>query len=148
MLTKQEKEKIDAIFRAMDTNCDGKLSKSEIQSGYKEHFGRDLGEEEVDAIFARVDTDYSGAIDYSEFVAATTNEKSFISQNRLKSAFKAFDKDGNGQISAEEIKQILGFGHPGGLDEETVDKIIQQVDENGDGEISYEEFANMMMKTL
>lgn len=148
LLTKQEKEKIDNIFRAMDSDCDGKLSKEEIKAGYSEHFGRDLGDDEIDTIFRRVDSDLSGAIDYSEFVVATMNEESLMSKNRLESAFKAFDVDGNGFISPDEIKQILGFTKDGGMDDKAVEKIIAQVDENGDGEISYEEFATMMMKNL
>lgn len=47
-------------------------------------------------------------------------------------------------ISAEEIKEVLGFGKT--LSEEAVNDIIKQVDANGDGEISFEEFANMMRK--
>jgi calcium-dependent protein kinase len=148
LLTKQEKEKIDCIFRAMDTDCDGKLSKEEIKKGYMEHFGRDIADDEIDTIFSRVDSDMSGEIDYSEFVVATMNEKNLLSQNRLETAFKAFDKDGNGQISPDEIKVILGYGQAGGLDKKTVEKIIEQVDENGDGEISFEEFASMMLKNI
>jgi len=55
-----------------------------------------------------------------------------------------FDKDGSGLISAEEIKEVLGFGKT--LSEEAVNEIIKQVDENGDGQISFEEFAAMMRK--
>jgi Ca2+-binding EF-hand superfamily protein len=47
-------------------------------------------------------------------------------------------------ISAEEIKEVLGFGKT--LSEEAVNEIIKQVDENGDGQISFEEFAAMMRK--
>ena len=46
-----------------------------------------------------------------------------------------FDKDGSGVISASEIKEVLGFG--GNLDNAAIDAIIKQVDENGDGEISW-----------
>ena len=55
-----------------------------------------------------------------------------------------FDKDGSGVISADEIREVLGFG--GNLDNKAIELIIRQVDENGDGEISFEEFVQMMKK--
>ena len=57
-----------------------------------------------------------------------------------------FDKDGGGSISIDEIKQVLSFGQT--LDEEVVQQIIKQVDANGDGEISYDEFAQMMLQNI
>lgn len=130
----------------MDVNGDGKLSKLEIQNGYAEYFGKNLTDEQVDEMFAQCDADGSGEIDYSEFVVATMNEKNILSNNKLHTAFKMFDKDGGGSISTEEIKQVLSFGQ--NLDEEVVQQIIKQVDANGDGEISYEEFAAMMLKNI
>ena len=53
-----------------------------------------------------------------------------------------FDKDGGGTISKDEIKQILAYGQD--VSNETVDAIIKQIDENGDGEISFQEFQEMM----
>jgi len=50
-----------------------------------------------------------------------------------------FDKDGGGTISIQEIKEVLSFGQ--NLDEAVIQQIIKQVDANGDGEISYEEFS-------
>jgi len=114
--------------------------------GYKKFFGRELSEEEVEEMYAKVDADGNGEIDYSEFVVATMNEKNLLSNNKLRAAFKMFDKDGGGSISIEEIRQVLSFGQ--NLDEEVVKQIIKQVDENGDGEISYDEFVQMMMKNL
>ena len=55
-----------------------------------------------------------------------------------------FDKDGEGTISAEEIREVLCFGDQNTLTIEAVDAIIKQVDENGDGEIQFEEFVTMM----
>ena len=95
-------------------------------------------------MFDSVDIDKSGFIDYSEFVVAAMNEKNLLTDEKLQSAFKMFDKDGSGFISAEEIKEILGFGKT--LGEEGVNDIIKQVDANGDGQISFEEFAAMMRK--
>jgi len=144
LLTKSEKQNIDKIFRAMDLNGDGKLSKDEIKQGYDTHFGKALGDEEIDEMFAKVDTDGSGEIEYSEFVIATMNEKDILSNNKLQTAFKMFDKDGGGSISTDEIKQVLSFSQ--NLDQAVIDAIIKQVDANGDGEISFDEFAEMMLK--
>jgi Ca2+-binding EF-hand superfamily protein len=41
---------------------------------------------------------------------------------------------------------VLSFGQT--LDESVVNALIKQVDENGDGEISYDEFASMMLKNI
>jgi calcium-dependent protein kinase len=146
LLSKQEKEQIDKVFRAMDLNGDGKLQKDEIKKGYAEFFGRNLTDEEINEMFAKVDADGSGEIEYSEFVVATLNEKNLLSNNKLQTAFKMFDKDGGGSISTEEIRQVLSFGQ--NLDDDVVQQIIKQVDENGDGEISYEEFSQMMLQNI
>jgi len=88
----------------MDKNGDGVLTKDEIKSGYQEYFGRSLNDSEINEMFDKVDADGSGAIDYSEFIVATMNEKNLLSNNKLQTAFKMFDKDGGGSISVEEIK--------------------------------------------
>merc|ERR1711935_231697 len=146
LLSKQEKEQIDKVFRAMDLNGDGKLQKDEIKKGYAEFFGRNLSDQEVDEMFAKVDADGSGEIEYSEFVVATLNEKNLLSNNKLQTAFRMFDKDGGGSISIDEIKQILSFGQT--LEPEVIDTIMKQVDANGDGEISFEEFQEMMLSNI
>jgi len=94
----------------MDANGDGKLQKGEIKAGYLEYFGKNLSDEQVDEMFAQVDADGNGEIEYSEFVVATMNEKNLLSNNKLHTAFKMFDKDGGGSISTDEIKQVLSFG--------------------------------------
>jgi calcium-dependent protein kinase len=131
LLTKQEKENLSKIFKAIDTNSDGKLSKEEILVGYDKFFGKAMEKEDIEKMFDAVDIDKSGFIDYSEFVIASMNEKQLLTNEKLQSAFKMFDKDGSGFISSDEIKQILGFGK--NMSEEAVNDIIKQVDANGDG---------------
>jgi calcium-dependent protein kinase len=102
----------------MDLNGDGKLQKNEIKQGYSQYFGRELTDEEIDDMFTKVDADGSGEIEYSEFVVATLNEKNLLSNNKLQTAFKMFDKDGGGTISIQEIREVLSFGQK--LDEDVV----------------------------
>ena len=57
-----------------------------------------------------VDVDKSGEIDFSEFVTATVNRSNLFSEEKLRSAFNIYDKDKNGSISIDEIKEVLGVG--------------------------------------
>ena len=103
-----------------------------------------INEDEVDKMFKEIDIDGNGSIDYTEFVMATMNEKNMMSNERLMQAFKMFDKDNSGTISADEIKEVLGSDTS--LSEQAITQIIKEVDENGDGEIQFDEFVHMMKK--
>ena len=58
-------------------------------------------------------------------------------------AFQKFDADGSGDVSPEELKQVLMNTEEGITDEE-LDKLVAEADVDGDGTISYEEFVRMM----
>ena len=89
-------------------------------------------------MFAQIDQDNSGLIEYSEFVMATINEKNMLSNEKLQQAFNMFDQDGSGSINADEIRQALSFKT---LSEQQVKAIIKEADDNGDGEIQFDEFV-------
>jgi len=144
LMSKSERDNLSKVFKAFDKNGDGKLDMAEVKEGYLEHYGRIMSDQEVEQMFAAVDTDNSGFIDYTEFVVAATNQQNLTSQEKLQAAFKMFDKDDSGKISADEIREVLCFGGTNQLSVEAVDQIIKQVDENGDGEIEFEEFVAMM----
>ena len=97
-------------------------------------------------MFDRVDADGSGQIDYSEFVVAAMSQQKLLSQKKLQMAFKMFDKDGGGTITIDEIQEAINFDNS--LTEEDLVKIAKEVDANGDGEISFEEFAGMMLSNI
>jgi calmodulin len=66
------------------------------------------------------------------------------SEEEIKEAFKVFDKDGNGFISAAELRHVMtNLGEK--LTEEEVDEMIREADVDGDGQINYEEFVKMMV---
>jgi len=94
-------------------------------------------------MFDLVDLDHSGFIDYSEWIVAAISDTALTSTDKLQLAFKMFDKDGSGLISANEITNVLKID-----DEHTeeIEYLLSNVDTNGDGEISFEEFCLMMKK--
>jgi len=116
----------------------------EVKIGYKEYYGVIMTDDEIEKMFKSVDSDNSGFIDYSEFVVAAMNERQLTSIDKLQAAFKMFDKDGSGIISGDEIREVLGAGC--GIDTAEIDAIIASVDDDGDGEISFDEFVTMMRK--
>ena len=65
-------------------------------------------------------------------------------EDELKEAFRVFDKDSNGYISAEELRHVMtNLGEK--LTEDEVDEMIREADIDGDGQVNYEEFVKMMM---
>lgn len=50
----------------------------------------------------------------------------------------------NGSITMEEIKAVLGVEKD--IPDEAFKSIVQEVDTNGDGEVSFEEFKHMLLR--
>ena len=55
-----------------------------------------------------------------------------------------FDEDGNGYISADELRYVMTYlGEK--LTDEEVDELIREGDIDGDGQLDYEEFVKMIL---
>ena len=145
LVTREETEELRKIFMELDVNCDGVLSREEVECGLVKYYGGDKAKEETDAIFSKVDADRNGFISYDEFIRASIDKNKILSEEKLRAAFKLFDKNGDGNIEAKEIKEVLGKDINND-NEDIWNNIIKEVDQNGDGEISYEEFKIMMEK--
>ncbi|CAN1303596.1 Calcium-dependent protein kinase 13 [Linum perenne] len=142
-LSGEEVEDIKEMFKKMDTDKDGIISIEELKAGLRKQ--SKLAESEVQMLIEAVDTNGKGTLDYSEFIAVSLHLQRMANDEHLRKAFSYFDKDGNGYIEPEELRDAL---MEDGADDctDVANDIFQEVDTDKDGKISYEEF-DAMMKT-
>ena len=138
------------LFNKIDKNGDGKISKEELYNGLQP-YNKDLSDEElrkkVDSIFNNIDTDHNNFLEYEEFVRAAIDKEHFLSINFKQFAFNYFDKDNNGEITFEEVQNKFFQSERNKNSykaQEQLKQAFNDIDINGDGKLSFEEFGTMM----
>ena len=71
--------------------------------------GRNLTETELQCMINEVDTDGNGTVEFQEFLTmmARNATREIDIEEEMKEAFEVFDKDGNGYISATELRHVM-----------------------------------------
>jgi calcium-dependent protein kinase len=141
MMSQEDMNRLAETFQAIDVNGDGKLSREELVYMYRETVGEVAAEEEVKKIMENADTDGNGYIDFTEFMKANLDRTKHLCLDNLKTAFQTFDQDGNGTISLDELKSTLQSDLESDFE---LRELIREVDLDGDGEISWKEFATAL----
>lgn len=141
------------LFNQIDKNGDGKISREELVDGlqlFLKLSGKKL-KEEVETIFSNIDTDHNDYIEYEEFVRAAIDKEYFLNENFLRFAFNYFDSDQSGAITLEEITNLFYQNDKNKKDskaQEQLRKCFEEIDINGDGELSFDEFMTMMKNII
>ena len=96
---------------------------------------RSLGQNPTDAevqdMINEVDVDGSGDMEFPEFcVMMVKKMQETDTENEVKEAYRVFDKDRDGYISASELKMVLA-ALPEKLSAEEIDEILDAADEDG-----------------
>ncbi|KAL1822455.1 hypothetical protein ACET3Z_009233 [Daucus carota] len=131
------------MFKMIDVDNSGHITLEELTTGL-ERVGANLMESEIKQLMKAADLDNSGTIDYTEFVAAMLNQSKTLKEDHIFAAFSYFDKDGSGYITPDELQQVceqFGFG------DVHLEEIMNEVDQDRDGRIDYNEFVAMMQNT-
>lgn len=119
-------------FSQFDKNGDGKLTSQELKLGITKIPGCQMTEQDVDNLMTVMDSNKNGYIDYTEFIAGCLQSHNYLKENHLKTAFSYYDKDSNGNISLEELKQCLQSEELT-LPDSVIEKLMREVDSNKDG---------------
>ncbi|KAE9591998.1 putative protein kinase CAMK-CDPK family [Lupinus albus] len=141
-LSTEEVEDIKDMFKKMDSDNDGIVSIEELKAGFQ-NFESQLTESDVKMLLEAIDGNGRGTLEYGEFVAVFLHVKRMANDEHLRKAFSYFDKDANGYIEPDELRNALM--EDGAEDcTDVANDIFQEVDTDKDGRISYEEFVAMM----
>jgi len=114
------------IFIALDTDGSGHMTREKLRDPLVMQSGLLL--------------DGNFAMSYTEFIAAGIHGSKTIDEGACRTAFSLFDRDGDGEISTDELAQVLDRGtlkYASAIAMKTVDC-------NNDVRISFDEFLQMM----
>ncbi|CAN6577752.1 unnamed protein product [Malus baccata var. baccata] len=143
-LTEEQIAEFKEAFCLFDKDGDGCITTKELGTVMRS-LGQNPTEAELQDMISEVDADQNGTIDFSEFLNLMARKmKDTDSEEELKEAFKVFDKDQNGFISAAELRHVMAnLGEK--LTDEEVSEMIREADDDGDGQVNYDEFVRMML---
>lgn len=151
---------IQDLYRSFIVECpSGSLHLHE----FKRMFGVKYGTVEaqyMETLFKAFDMNHDNTMDFMEYVAALHLVLRGRLEDKLRWSFKVFDNDDNGYLDKQEISKIIRIIYKikkgsstekNDLEnmspEEISDRIFKEVDVNGDGEITLEEFLEGAKKS-
>jgi len=147
------------IFDAFDSNGDGQISVDELGLAL-EKLGLPIPPPNLEPTIRGFFQDGAEGLDFDGFAAlhrsvgdqicgydtpAMEGATGAEQDEELREAFRVFDEDGDGFISAAELKSVLT--RLGLADGDNVEQMICNVDKNSDGLVDFDEFKHMMTIT-
>ena len=118
-----------------------------LKAGMEKLLGSYWTEGELQYLINQYDQDGDGNIDFSEFAMIARSHMNrnikdgkmndTYSKEEIREAFCVFDKDGNGFVSAAELRHVMI-----NLEEKRADEIIREI--KADKQVNYEQFVKTM----
>lgn len=136
------------IFMRFDMDSDGSLTQLELAALLRSLGLKPTGDQ-LHVLLSNMDSNGNGYVEFNELVDVILpdmNEEVLVNQEQLIEVFRSFDRDGNGNITASElVGSMAKMGHP--LTYRELSDMMREADTNGDGVISFHEFATIMAKS-
>ena len=139
-----ETKVINKVFRYFNKKGDCRLTKTELIEGVCQYKSKEEVDKYIEEIFILLDGDNNGYIEYEEFLMACLDKKMILREKNLKYAFAFLDKERTQSLSAKVIMSAFVTEHNVQL-EELFQNMINEIDNDHDGNINFEEFKELML---
>jgi len=141
----EPEKKIKEHFDRLDKNGDNALDADELSLLLMDMgFSKNQAQLEAKKIIKSTDDDGSGEIEFNEFAQIWQRKLLTVNDSYIHAVFTVFDDNGDGTIDAQELAKVLNMQGEG--DDEKIVEIIKEVDSDGDGVISFDEFHSAMVE--
>mmetsp|Transcript_76971 Transcript_76971/g.213939 ORF Transcript_76971/g.213939 Transcript_76971/m.213939 type:complete len:543 (-) Transcript_76971:88-1716(-) len=144
LATKVQRDHYQACWKAfndVDQDQSGQINLEE----FKVAFSKIDADGDAETRFRQADLDGDEALDFNEFMAVTFNWKALdpkVLEKHLHKLFVDLDKDGTGNISESELREIF----QGALSYDEVARVFKRIDVDGDGSVSLKELAHFLFE--
>ena len=138
-------DKIWDAFMAFDYEKMGYMSVGDLKNAL-EYLGETVNEEETFLMISTADPENTGSIQFNQFkdlVEERREDAGGSSEEELLEAFVAMggQPDGDGFIDADKLIHTIKNEFEMTID---IEALIQEVDEDGSGEIEFDEFQQLL----
>lgn len=143
MASKEQKEEYQDCFTLHDKDGNGRVPIQSLGSVVRS-LGITPTEETIHRIARnQIRKDTFTFNDLLQVMDTLKREPEFT-EDDFRESFKVFDRDGNGYVSAAELRHVMtNLGEK--LTDDEVDEMLQAFDMDRDGQLNYEDMVNMMI---
>lgn len=150
-LTAQESAELRDLFLELDRCNTGTICLQDLKEAIRRtNWWKDAQESNTDQrrtqsgtmseIFQALDVNSEGEVFYSDFLAATLRTRIKPNEQTIKSSFARLDVDGNGVITAHDLKVVLGRT----FKEADCLEMLKEVDTMCEGQMTFEAFIRLL----
>lgn len=150
-LSEEQIAEFKEVFQIFDTDGNGTICQTELGIVLRA-LGQTPTDEEVQELLQEADTNENGVIEFNEFLTVLIKQMNkpndLLSEDNLLHAFETFDRDGDGFITAPELKAFFHeIGEVTVTDDESKE-MIEAENTSSKGQMDFDEFKKMMMKNI
>ena len=143
-ITSNKEKEFKNIFDKYDSNKDGNVNSDELANILKA-ININVSDEEIKEIIEEIELEGNNEINFENFVSIVNRrEKDVDTEEEVLNALKFFDKEGNGLININDLKNIM-INISKNLSEAEINDMLKEADLDMDGFINYEEFIRSLL---